>query len=140
MIKHWNRGAAGVGTLLLLALTPVRAADAPGVLWQTTSQMEMEGMPYAPPPNTVTVCTAKEWTRPPPGGDSSCVASNFKRVGNKASWEMECSGQMPMSGTGEITFDGSDSYTGTINATADGVAMRIKLSGKKVGTCDTPIS
>lgn len=140
MIKHWHRGAMAAGSFLFLALTPVRAADPPGILWQTTSQMEMEGMPYSPPPNTVTVCTAKEWTQPPPGGDSTCVTTNYKRVGNKATWEMKCGGQMPMSGTGEMTFDGPDSYTGAITATADGVTMHIKLSGKKIGTCDKPMS
>jgi hypothetical protein len=51
---------------------------------------------------------------------------------------MQCSGQMPMTGHGEITFEGTDSYTGVINATAEGVAVTIKLSGKKLGTCDKP--
>jgi hypothetical protein len=51
---------------------------------------------------------------------------------------MECQGQMPMSGTGEITIEGSDAYTGAINATADGVNVTINLSGKKIGTCDHP--
>ena len=51
---------------------------------------------------------------------------------------MQCGGQMPMTGTGEITFDSADSYTGAINATANGMNMTIKLSGKKIGTCDNP--
>ena len=59
-------------------------------------------------------------------------------VGNKATWTMQCGGQMPMTGTGEITFDSADSYTGAINATANGMNMTIKLSGKKIGTCDNP--
>jgi hypothetical protein len=100
--------------------------------------MVMEGMPMTMPPSTVKVCTAREWTKPPPGGDSSCVNTNFRRVGNKASWTTQCSGQMPMSGTGEISFEGEDSYTGVIKATAEGVNMTINLSGRKVGTCDNP--
>lgn len=139
MIKHWHGGAIAAGTLLLLVLTPVRAADPPGILWQTTSQMVMEGMPFTPPPTTLKVCTAKEWTRPPPGGDSTCVNTNYKRVGNKATWTMQCSGDMPMTGTGEMIWDGPDSYTGAITATAEGMTMLIKLSGKKIGTCDKPL-
>lgn len=139
MTKHWHGGAVAAGTLLLLALTPVRAADPPGILWQTTSQMVMEGMPFSPPPTSLKICTAKEWTKPPPGGDASCVNTDFKRVGNKATWAMQCSGDMPMTGTGEMTFDGPDSYTGVIKATAEGMTMTIKLSGKKIGTCDKPI-
>jgi Protein of unknown function (DUF3617) len=126
-------------SVFLLTLTFARADDPPGVLWETTSQMVMEGMPMAMPPQTVKVCTAKEWRKPPPGGDPTCVHSNFQRDGNKATWSMQCSGEMPMQGTGEITFDGSDSYTGVIKATAQGMAMTIKLSGKKLGTCDKPV-
>lgn len=139
MIRHWHGGAVAAGSFLLLALTPARAADPPGVLWQTTSQMVMEGMPFSPPPQTLKICKAKEWTKPPPGGDKSCVNTDFKRVGNKVTWTMECSGDMPMTGTGEMTFDGPDSYTGVINATAEGVTMKIKLSGTKIGTCDKPL-
>jgi hypothetical protein len=128
-----------VSSVLFLTLAPARADDPPGVLWETTSQMVMEGMPMAMPPTTLKVCTAREWTKPPPGGDQSCVNSNFQRVGNKATWTMQCTGQMPMQGTGEITFDGSDSYTGAIKATAEGMAMTIRLSGKKIGTCDKPV-
>jgi hypothetical protein len=44
-----------------------------------------------------------------------------------------------MQGTGEITFDGSDSYTGAIKATSQGMNLTIKLSGHKIGTCDKPV-
>ena len=123
--------------LVLLALTPVQAADAPGVLWESTSQLVMEGMPMKPPPRTVKMCSAAEWNQPPPGGDPSCVTSNYSRVGNKVTWTMQCSGQMPMTGDGEITLEG-DTYSGQINATADGMTIKILLTGKKVGTCDKP--
>ena len=72
------------------------------------------------------------------GGDKSCVASDYKMVGNKATWKIQCSGQMPMQGTGELTFESADSYTGAIQATSQGTNMTIKLAGKKVGTCDNP--
>jgi len=138
MTKHWQGGAFAAGTLLLLALTPVRA-DAPGILWQTTSQMVMEGMPFSPPPTTLKLCKAKEWNKPPPGGDPSCVTTNYQRVGNKATWAMQCSGEMPMTGTGEMTFAADGSYSGVINMMADGMPMKIVISGKKIGTCDKPL-
>jgi len=124
--------------LLALGLSPARSADPPGVLWETTSQMAMTGMPMQMPSQTQKVCSAKNWTKPPPGGDKSCVSSDYKMVGNKATWKMQCSGQMPMQGTGEMTFEGSDSYTGAIKATSQGTNMTIKLAGKKIGTCDNP--
>ena len=131
-----GRLAAAASLVSLLMLSPARAADPPGVLWDTTSQVA--GMPMPMPAQTQKVCSAKNWTKPPPGGDKSCVASDYKMVGNKATWKMQCSGQMPMQGTGEMTFEGSDSYTGAIQATSQGMNMTIKLSGRKVGTCDNP--
>ena len=133
-----GRLAAAASLVFLLVPSPARAADPPGVLWETTSQMAMAGMPMQMPAQTQRVCAAKQWTKPPPGGDKSCVASNYRMVGNKATWTMQCGGQMPMQGTGEIVFEGSDAYTGAIQAKSQGMDMTIKLSGKKVGTCDNP--
>jgi len=138
MLKSWCGCLAAAASLIFIVLTPVRAADPPGILWETTSQMVMEGMPMAMPPRTMKLCTARQWTRPPPGGDKTCVNSNYTVVGNKATWTMQCSGEMPMTGTGEMTFQGTDSYTGAIRAAAEGMSMTIKLSGKKIGTCDNP--
>ena len=133
-----SRVAATASLVTLLLPAPARAAEPPGALWETTSQVAMAGMPMQMPAQTTKVCTAKNWTKPPPGGDKSCVASDYKMVGNKATWKMQFSGQMPMQGTGEMTFEGPDSYTGAIQATSQGMNMTIKLAGKKVGTCDNP--
>src|SRR6185295_5039464 len=107
-----GRLAAAASLAFVLVLSPVRAADPPGVLWETTSQMAMAGMPMQMPSQTQKVCAAKTWTKPPPGGDKSCVASDYKRVGSKMTWKMQCTGQTPMQGTGEINFEGPDAYTG----------------------------
>ena len=133
-----RRLAAAAALVLLAALAPALAADPPGVLWETTSQVAMAGMPTQMPAQTQKVCTAKTWTKPPPGGDKSCVASDYKMIGSKMTWKMQCSGQMPMQGTGELNFQGADAYTGAIQATSQGMNMTIKLAGKKVGTCDNP--
>ena len=133
-----GRLAAGASLVFLLVPLPAHAAEPPGVLWETTSQMAMAGMPTQMPVQTQKVCSAKNWTKPPPGGDKSCVTSDYRMVGNKATWKMQCSGQMPMQGTGELNFEGSDAYTGAIQATSQGMNMTIKLAGKKVGTCDNP--
>lgn len=128
-----------VAAALVLTFAAARADDPPGVLWEMKSQMSMVGLPMSPPPTTLKVCTAREWTKPPPGEDSSCVNSNFQRSGSKVTWDMQCSGQMPMTGHGEITFEGEDAYSGAIDATAEGMTMKINLSGKKLGACDKPV-
>ena len=139
MIKaSMGRLAAAAALALVPVHLPALAAERPGVLWETTSQMAMPGMPMQMAPQTQKVCSPKTWTKPPPGGDKSCVVSDYKMVGSKATWKMQCSGQMPMQGTGELNFEGTDAYTGTIQATSQGMNMTIKLAGKKVGTCDNP--
>ena len=126
-------------TVLMIVLAPARADDPPGVLWE----MNVPGV-HARHADVAAAehgqgLRRQEWTRPPPGGDSSCVNSNFQRSGNKATWDMQCSGQMPMTGHGEITFESEDTYSGVIDATAEGMSMKINLSGTKLGTCDKPV-
>ena len=140
MIRTWSGRLAAAVSLVFMALTPVFADDPPGVEWETTSQMVMTGLPFSPPLTRLKVCTPRVWTRPPPGGDPTCVNSNFQRVSNKVTWTMQCSGDMPMTGEGEITFNGTDAYTGAITATAEGMTMTINLTGTKIGTCDRPIT
>lgn len=141
MYKNWLRRVATGGSLLLLVLAPARAADEPGILWETTSQsvMEMQGNPMPMPPQTSRMCAAQEWKQPPSGGDQECITTNFKVVGNRATWAVQCSGQMTMTGTGEMTFSG-DSYTGLIKFSVAemGMNMTVKLAGKKIGTCPNP--
>jgi hypothetical protein len=125
--------------MCILAAVAV-ADERPGNLWQTTSQMVMPGVPFSPPPNTMQLCTAKEWTQPPPPPPGqTCEVSNFRRDGEKVSWDTQCTGRMEMTGHGEINFTSADAYTGTISFTAEGTAMTVNLSGTKIDECDNPI-
>ena len=139
MTKHSQVGLIAAATFLLSVLTPARA-DAPGVLWQSTSQMVMEGMPFSPPPNTVKFCAAADSSNPPPPPPGqTCTMSNVQRTDTKVTWDTQCTGEMEMTGHGEITYDSPDSYTGEIKFMAEGMTMTTKLSGKKIGECDKPI-
>ena len=73
-----GRLAAAAALVILLALSPALAADPPGVLWESTSQVSTAGMPTQMPAQTQKVCTAKTCTKPPPGGDKSCGSSDDK--------------------------------------------------------------
>ena len=131
--------------LVLLGLLPELAAQpsaARGDLWETTSQssMTMGGMSMPMPPQTHKVCAAKTWTRPPVGSnrDMNCTNSDFAVAGQKVTWTSVCTGQMTMTGKGEIVRLGADAYTGTVKyAFAEG-GMTVAISGKKVGECDNP--
>jgi hypothetical protein len=139
MIKPWSGRLLAASSVLLIALAAARA-QAPGVLWKTTSQTVMTGMPFSPPPNTMQLCTAAEWTQPPPPPPGqSCTVSNFQRTDATVSWDTQCTGEMEMTGHGEITFTSADSYTGAINFTAEGMTVTVNLSGTRIGECDNPI-
>lgn len=133
------RRSVAAAAVVVLAAVSASAADPEGVLWEQTSQMSMEGVSMSMPQTTLQVCTSKEWKAPPQGADDTCKVSDFKRDGNKLTWTMQCTGQMPMKGNGELTFLGDDAYTGVVKATAEGMSMTIRLSGRKIGTCDKPV-
>lgn len=141
MISSWTGRLVAAASLTLLVPMAAQADERPGNLWKTTSQMVMPGMPFSPPPNTMQLCTAKEWTQPPPPlPGQSCTVSNFQRSDDgKVSWDTQCTGEMEMTGHGEITFTSADSYTGTIEFTAEGMTITTNLTGTKIGECDNPI-
>ncbi len=141
MFRAWSGRLAAAASMSLVATVAV-ADERPGNLWKTTSQMVMPpGVPFSPPPNTMQLCTAKEWTQPPPPPPGqSCTVSNFQRVDdNKVTWDTQCTGEMEMSGHGEITFTGDDAYTGTISFSAEGMTITMNLSGTKIDECDNPV-
>jgi hypothetical protein len=115
------------------------AADSPakGDQWETTTRMSMEGMPMQMPAQTMKICAARNATEPPGATRQNCTNTNFTRVDNKVTWEVKCTGPA-MTGTGEIVYSGTDSYTGTIRFVSAEGNMTINLSGRKVGTCDHP--
>lgn len=135
---------ARLALLAALGSTPglaVAASDAlPGDQWEVTSQMSMEGMPMVLPPNKVKVCSPKEWREPPGGADErrKCANSDFKIEGAKVTWKVSCAGPPAMTGDGEITRDGDDSWAGTIRFASEAGAMTVKLSGHKLGPCANP--
>jgi len=114
------------------------AADPPqGEQWETTTRMSMEGMPMQLPAQTLKICAAKNSTEPPGATRQNCSNTNMQRTGNKVTWEVHCTGP-DMTGTGEIVYSGTDSYTGTIHFVSAEGNMTISLSGRKIGTCDHP--
>ena len=128
-------------TALLVAAMPApvaAAATVPGDRWEVTSQMSMEGMPMAMPANKVKVCTPKTWTEPPGAADNRmrCVNSDFKVDGPKVSWTSTCAGPPAMTGTGEITRESDDAWSGTIKYTSSQGGMTVTISGRKLEACE----
>jgi hypothetical protein len=128
------------GSLLMVSTVLVAAEPAvKGDLWETTSQMSMAGMPMQMPITKFKVCQAKNRTEPPIATSSqqNCNYSNFQRTGSKVTWKVQCTGPA-MTGSGELNYVGTDSYTGVMTFTTERGSMSINLAGKKVGECDNP--
>jgi hypothetical protein len=111
---------------------------AKGEEWETTNQMSMDGLPIQMPVQSMKICASKDRTEPPGAQREHCQNSNFKRVGDKVTWDVTCSNPA-MTGTGEIVYAGANSYSGTIKFLASEGNMTIKLTGRKLGDCDHPL-
>ena len=140
IVRFRSRAAAvAILTSMLAVSAATHGQESKGDLWETTSQMVMEGVPFKMPANTVKACAPKEWKEPPGGSDRSrnCKSSNMRVMGNKVTWDVQCTGPT-MTGTGEILRDGADAFAGTIKFMSPEGNMTIQLKGRRVGGCENP--
>ena len=131
------RVCAGIVLALALAASLPASAQGKDDLWEISSKMEMPGMPMAMPAQTSRVCIGKNRKDEefvPKQGDCRMVES--KRVGNKFTYKMDCSGKLAAIVDGAITF-GDNTYDGRMHMamkqTSD--AMDMTFTGKRVGDC-----
>jgi hypothetical protein len=138
---------AAVASLSLAAAPVARAAELkdpkdippePGVYWEQQVELQMEGMPFAIPPQKSKVCLPTKGTdeQPPASGDKKqkCKVTDMKKSGTRMTWKMKC--EDGSDGEGDITWE-KDSYKGTMVMRTQGREMNMKMAGKKVGgDCD----
>lgn len=136
--------AAGVMTALALSTPAAQTPQSPmrPGRWEITTHMEMPGMPMTMPPQKIVQCITREQLEKgeavPGAADEKnpCKMTNYKVSGNKITWNMACTGEQAMSGTGEIVVDG-DTYTGTMKMTMDQQGtMTMKYTAKRIGDCE----
>jgi hypothetical protein len=126
----------GLG-LLVCCASALAAGDDES--WEMSVRMEMQGMSM--PGATFLSCQPKGGAYKPGGGprDNECQMSDIRVSGNTTRWKMQCSGQQPMSGSGEMTRS-ANAMNGTIKMSmaekGGGMEMTQVISGKRVGNCD----
>lgn len=128
---------------LIACLMPVAVASAkPGTdrLYEVTTRMEMPGMPMQPPPQTTRVCApATETSDKMLAGNDNCKVTDKRTSGNKTTYRMACTGEMPMTGEGEME-EFATGYRGRMSATmgagGDRQILNMSYEGKLVGTCN----
>jgi hypothetical protein len=133
-----------VFSLCVALASPALAYGAAGMEegnWEVTMKMEMPGMPMAMPAQVNRVCVGKNRRDEDlvPKQDN-CRVVDSKRVGNKFTYRMECTGNDPSVVVGEINF-GNNAYDGqmrmTMTKTND--TMNMALAGRRVGDCTAPV-
>ena len=138
---QWCGRALAAACLSVLASATAGAQDAAqGELWETTAQASVPGMPVNMPAYKAKVCQKKEWSKPPATGNDAnqnCKSTGFTQTATKITWTMACDNP-PMTGEGEINFNGTDSYTGVFTMHSEQFNMQMNMTGKKIGTCDNP--
>ena len=113
--------------------TPAMAAE-PGNLWEITTSMEGGGMSM--PATTSKVCTPENAEGPEAmssGGDNRCQVTDVQRTASSFKYKLKCP---EGSGTGEMTYQGKDSFTQTMTMTMEGMTMKMSTKGKRLGSCD----
>ena len=106
-------------------------------LWEVSTKMEMPGMPMAMPAQTNRFCIGKNQKEEdfvPKQGDCRMIES--KRVGNKFSYKMDCSGNYSAIVDGAITF-GNNAYDGQMRMAMKNTndTMVMTFTGKRIGDC-----
>lgn len=130
----WAGLLAGIWSMLP-ATVPAGEVMKPG-LWEITTTMEMPGMPYQPPPQTMRHCyTPQEVKQEPVPKDKDCQVTELKSSGYKVNWKLECKGEMAGKGEGEITYQGDSAYEGRTRMQTQGMTMTTKYRGKRIGEC-----
>ena len=138
-IRKRSTPRVGGGIVLAFALAASMPASAQGKddLWEVSTKMEMPGMPMAMPAQTNRVCIGKNQKDEafvPKQGDCRMIES--KRVGNRFTYKMDCSGNYSAIVDGAITF-GNNAYDGqmrmAMKTTNDTMVMT--FAGKRIGDC-----
>jgi len=129
----------------LTALAGSHASIQPG-LWQFEYTTTVTGMPFAMPArtNTQKKCVTQEeakkiWQSASESKGEKCQYTDLKKTGSHVAWKMKCTGNSNMQGHGEVTFESSTAYHGTIEMAmqSEGQSMNTHMEFKanRIGDC-----
>lgn len=121
--------------VVLSVASVAAAAGGADELWEFTTKVQMNGMSL--PGNVNRSCLTKNSVYRPDQSDQdkNCTFTDYKVVGNRASWKMKCTGEAPMEGSGYMVRTGN-AMSGNVSMKSAGEHMAMKMEGRIVGTCD----
>ena len=124
-----------VWTAMAQSSSPMREGN-----WEVSVKMNVPGMESMPPMKQTQCVTAAMLKDPtsaiPQGpGGADCKMVDYKLIGNSATYKMSCTQPMPINATGEITYAGTDAYTGTLTIDMGGQNLVMNYDAKRIGDC-----
>jgi len=132
-------------TLALLAVVslPVLArAEEPAPMqegqWELSMKIEIPGLPFQLPAQTVNHCYTKKELQESAGvpkQSNDCKVTESKRTGNKVTWKVVCTGKNAGTGSGEMVFTSATAYEGAMKLENKGQVTTTRYEGKRLGDC-----
>ena len=128
--------------IIALITSAASAADIREGLYEISVRAELAGQPMTQAPMVMRQCVTQQSVQDlmsQMGGAGGCKVSNFQQSGNQARWNLACTGQIEVSGTGETQMDG-DQFTGRMDLSVQmggdqSVPMVQSFTAKRVGEC-----
>ena len=128
-----------LSTSIMLSITEVFAVpNLQEGLWEISSTMQMEGMPFNMPEASYKQCiTEQDMVPQKEEPHQSCEVKEYRVTGDTVSWKTRCmasSGDTTSQGT--ITYQG-DSFSGQITTTGSSMPSKMtqSLKGQRIGEC-----
>ena len=126
---------------MVINATPA-AADLQAGNWELSVTSQMPGMPQPIGPITQTRCLTEADARDPSRivspSSGSCEFSNKRDSGSEMTFDITCSGQIPMRGSGVVRY-GGQSFDADLSLTADYQEQKVvtssKVTGRRLGGC-----
>ena len=136
-IAGWSRGFFVAVGVWLLPMTQFAYAQGSDDQYDITVRMEMPGM--AMPPMSQRICVKKGASDQDfIPRQENCRVSDTTRSGSRLTFKMACTGNNPMTGTGDFTFV-ANGYNGQIRMKGkmEGQDMAITqtIDARRVGGC-----
>ena len=127
--------------LFLVVAAGGAQADIQAGNWEMTVTTSVQGMPGGMAPITQLRCITPEDAHDPSrliGAGAGCVFSNRRDTGSEISFDVACTGQVPMSGSGAVRYT-AQNVEGTLELTANmgdqRLVTRSQLTGRRLGEC-----
>ena len=137
-MKMNGRAVLLCGFLLLATGGLASGAGMKPGLWEINTSMEMPGLPFQPPPTTVSHCYTSEEVKNNQNvvpQQDDCKVTELKSTGNKMTWQIVCTGRQKGNGSGEMTFKGDSAYEGMMTFRSDEMSMTSRYKARRLGDC-----